>query len=141
MIAHTQERRPTAEAVNTPLRLGQVSSPTSGVTNVNRDVVLGATVDDEAALLALEYHAEVVRLVREAFPDEPALLPWELRSMQAQRSYLMTPAMLAACFIRERTRKNLAAYEAEEAERERKRIDDGPRDCSPMLTVFNDGSF
>jgi hypothetical protein len=29
----------------------------------------------------------------------------------------------------------------EEAERERKRVDDGPRDCSPMLTVFNDGSL
>jgi hypothetical protein len=37
--------------------------------------------------------------------------------------------------------KNLEGYVYEEAERERKRVEDGPRDCSPMLTVFNEGSL
>jgi hypothetical protein len=62
-------------------------------------------IEDDALLVALEFQAKVTALVLEAFPAEPALQPWELRSLRAPRSYSMTPEQMAAFFICERARK------------------------------------
>jgi hypothetical protein len=133
MIAETQERRPTTEAVNTPLRLGQVSSPTSSVPNANRARVLGATGDVCA-------HAEytTLRNYRAGPMDDHEHLDAQC---QTCGELIRVTIWYSRDDVDMRPLTDEEGFVYEEAERERKRVDDGPRDCSPMLTVFNDGSF
>jgi hypothetical protein len=133
MIADTQERRSTAEAINTPLRLGQVSSPTSSVPNDSRARVLGATGDVCA-------HAEytTLRNYRAGPMDDHEHLDAQCQTCGA---LIRVTIWYSRDDVEMRPLTDEEGFVYEEAERERKRVEDGPRDCSPMLTVFNDGSL